>query len=92
MAERQDEEPCIYCGTPSERDFPPDAAPYVINDIKPYHDKGLGVDIGSRSERRAIMTERGLVEVGNDNMAKEAEEIVKEQYARNNKRPPKINK
>lgn len=91
MNDRQDEEECIYCGCMGERCFPPDSAPYVIYDIKPYHDKGMGVDVHSRSEKKAFMKAKGLVE-GSDSFTKEAEEIVKEQYAKRNKRPPKINK
>jgi putative FmdB family regulatory protein len=83
---------CPRCSKQAERIYTPDSAPYIINDIVPYHDKGLGMDIHSRSERRAIMKQRGLVEAGDDKSVGEAEEVLGEKYDRENRRPPEINK
>jgi putative FmdB family regulatory protein len=78
---------CPNCGDVSRRIFEP---PYVIHDIKPYYDRGLGAWVQSRQDRKAIMRSRGLVEADSSS-AREAEEILGEQYDKENRRPPKAN-
>jgi len=88
MDERRKEVECPYCGNLGERTYD---VPYVIEDIKPYYDRGLGCWVNSRTDKRAILASRGLVEVGNDNIG-ETEDLLGEEYAKKNRRPPKINK
>jgi len=40
--------------------------PQVIMDIQPHFNRGLGEYVGSRSEYRAKLREKGLIEVGNE--------------------------
>lgn len=43
------------------------AAPQVMSDIKPFRNVAIdGAVIGSRSHKREMMKQHGLVEVGND--------------------------
>ena len=88
MDERKDVEDCPYCGASGERTYD---APYVIEDIRPYYDRGLGCWVNSRTDKKATMDSMGLVEVGNDGIS-DAEEILGEEYAKKDRRPPKINK
>ena len=88
MDDRRDEEECPYCGSIGERTYD---APYVIEDITPYYDRGLGCQVNSRADRRAIMNSMGLTEAGNTDIGK-TEELLGEEYAKRNKRPPKVNK
>ena len=66
LSEYRREIDCPHCGERVERCFDPDSAPFVINDIEPYYDRGLDMHIQSRTDKRAILKEKGLVEVGND--------------------------
>jgi len=80
VADYAGEKKCPHCGAMGERVFEP---PYVIHDIKPYYDRGLGTWVNSRQDRKAIMQSQGLVEADGSG-AREAEELLGEQYDKEN--------
>jgi len=85
IAEYTGEKECPHCGAMGERVFEP---PNIIPDIKPYYDRGMGVQINTRQDKKALMKERGL-EPADESLTREAEEILGEQYGKENRRPPK---
>ena len=53
-----------------EAPLPPPVAPMVFSDITPHRSTVTGEMVTTRSRHRQILRENGLVEVGNENLAK----------------------
>lgn len=79
------EKPCPHCMAHAERVFDP---PHIMPDIQPYYDKGMGAWVNTRQDRKAMMQERGL-QPADESLTRKAEEILGEQYDKENRRPPK---
>jgi hypothetical protein len=55
--------PC-GCGEKMIRQFPVSRRQFIVGELDPYYDEGLGYDVHSRAERRQIMDALGVQEAG----------------------------
>lgn len=61
--------------------------PYVINDLQPYFDRGLGVHVTSRSDRKSKMIGRGVKEAGDWGLKEAKQDLEELRERRLSKRP-----